>query len=134
MIDVSKLEGAALDAAVFAIEFPGAHQVRAPYYSSLRDLGGPIIERERIATACDLRGVWEAFVGGGNFGPDGQLEAEFYHPEAEGPTLLIAAMRAFGASRATAEKENFPGLNEATVGPVNVDQLTATLGGKGKAL
>lgn len=48
--------------------------------------GGPIIERERIVVSPDHENVWEA----------DHCEAKHWH---YGPTFLIAAMRAFVASK-----------------------------------
>jgi len=48
--------------------------------------GGPIIERERVSVAERESGEWVALIRG-------------WHEDVEGPTHLIAAMRAFVASR-----------------------------------
>ena len=52
-------------------------------------IGGPIIERERITVRSDFstvaRGEWAAFTDSGGY--------------SEGPTVLIAAMRAYVASK-----------------------------------
>ena len=56
--------------------------------------GGPIIEREGISLACrpkDARGLWCAVLGPNRF-----LSPDF---ECYGPTLLIAAMRCYVASK-----------------------------------
>jgi len=99
---VAELEGALLDAAVAMAEgfnnrrdhfiatlvFDNEVRVvdnRAPY-STKWALGGPIIERERIELAPVTKGRWVASASGTDFN-----EA--------GPTPLIAAMRAYVASK-----------------------------------
>lgn len=129
-MDVSKLEGAELDAAVALAEgrlvvkdepgwpkgdyerlreeFGGRHVVR--WYANDGELGGweplenqgspstewerggPIIERERIDVSYNGGGSWDAAIN--VYGQDGW--ALKWH---EGPTPLIAAMRAFVASK-----------------------------------
>jgi hypothetical protein len=80
-----ELTGAALDWAVAKCEGVEiiVRQENWDWYSSSWEQGGPIIERERIATAWHLT-RWVAW--------RGVIE----HP---GPTPLIAAMRCYVASR-----------------------------------
>lgn len=65
--------------------------------------GGPIIERERIAIVCcriyhqkNDGEYWDAYYDGRYNGPDGQVNGK--GDVSEGPTPLIAAMRAYVAS------------------------------------
>lgn len=103
----SELEGDPLDAAVALAE---GHPLGGGY-STFWHHGGPIIERERIATApigpADGRAAgisWCAWVESKN---DAELERENGYFErnvdskapGRGPTPLIAAMRAFVASK-----------------------------------
>lgn len=61
--------------------------------------GGPIKEREKIGTRWNGR-YWEAEVGEFAFDEDGAIAATGKLPvEADGDTELIAAMRAYVASR-----------------------------------
>lgn len=68
--------------------------------------GGPIIERERIATMV-LSGQWRAYfvetnsLGNSNDPDYWLIEVTAEGAHASGPTLLIAAMRAFVASKGT---------------------------------
>lgn len=93
---VSDLEGAELDLWVAnAASMKGADCGPSRFNPSGRwEHGGPIIERERIATWPDGDG-WTASGPNAIFGYDG--------PEGKamnsGPTLLIAAMRCFVASK-----------------------------------
>jgi hypothetical protein len=116
--EVATLEGALLDAAVFMAENNGplsmqpcvrepvdegggwivdrrgsrhaevravnAYGVAAPCYSDEWEQGGPIIERERVELVCLWPDLWSA-------NPRGL--------EQHGPTPLVAAMRAFVASK-----------------------------------
>lgn len=66
--------------------------------------GGPIVERERIAIVCNRpyshtneSAYWDAYYDGRYSGPDGQVNCK--GDISEGPTPLIAAMRAFVASK-----------------------------------
>lgn len=106
-IKTSELTGPALDWAVAKCEglelngpyacFDGAWCIRepdgsdgdvCPEYSTDWSQGGPIIEREKICTTwMDNFGGWHAQIGD---------EAEF---NAYGPTILIAAMRCYLASK-----------------------------------
>ena len=105
-MDVSKLEGAELDLAVLLAEghakariVDGKTGYNFPFVIWLRPStswtdGGPIIERERIELfsprSAPDHNRWEARIH-----PDGDLVRV-----AAGPTALIAAMRAFVASKA----------------------------------
>lgn len=69
--------------------------------------GGPIIDRERIALVCtrprhdtNAGERWNAIVNGDYVGSDGQVESRNpgTNNDGEGPTPLIAAMRALVAS------------------------------------
>lgn len=105
---ISELTGAELDVAVglalgLDVEIDGSRCIRnLPYdpicgagdfvgYSPSTDWsqGGPIIERERIEVIpWATEGMWSAFI---NTGPDREIF--------DGPTPLVAAMRAFVASK-----------------------------------
>ncbi len=108
-VDVSTLEGVALDAAVARLEgwapvdadkartvlmtswFNGERYELLGYLDFSKDwaLGGPIIERERIEVSPRTSGApWKAI----------HFDSTAV---AHGPTPLIAAMRAFVASRAS---------------------------------
>ena len=95
----AELEGALLDAAVAKAE--GADWSWTSPYSTSWEQGGPIIEREGITVMCNTSSLgrpywlWEAHVQAEFDG--GTLEHSI--AEAEGPTPLIAAMRAYIASR-----------------------------------
>lgn len=121
---VSELKGALLDAAVAMAE--GRKPEIVPYrvngglgITFVRDEpvctvgvehfepstrwghGGPIIEQERLEILSSLPGIWEA-------GPPGSLEpsgasVSFCGRGQRGSTPLIAAMRAFVASKLGAE-------------------------------
>lgn len=77
--------------------------------------GGPIIERERIATwlydqghAGDAGAQWRAMVGGVHGWDDGSIvagEQPYGRLDTAGPTLLVAAMRAYVASKLGEEVE-----------------------------
>lgn len=88
----SELTGPALDWAVAKCEggdlinFDHQYAARCYRYSTDWSQGGPIIEREKIGTHC--YGRWSAC--GANM-PSSKA--------CEGPTLLIAAMRCFVASK-----------------------------------
>lgn len=76
--------------------------LRTPYSTDWR-FGGPIIERYKIALAWD-GAAWDAWVGGLLVAIDGMTgEAHGY-----GPTALIAAMRAYVASKFGAEVDDIP--------------------------
>jgi hypothetical protein len=96
---VSELEGALLDAAVALTErrlLPFFVRDRLWSPSTVWEDGGPIIECEGIALMRDLDeapGQWAAYIGGIN-------TLGWF-----GPTPLIAAMRAYVASRLGDEVE-----------------------------
>ena len=56
--------------------------------------GGPIVEREKIATDAEMGDVWRARM---EYTNDDSLRPQW--SEEDGPTPLIAAMRCFVASR-----------------------------------
>jgi hypothetical protein len=59
--------------------------------------GGPILEHERVSVVSN-GASWDAYVDAGYTGPDGQLDSK--SPIIwEAPTYLIAAMRAYVASK-----------------------------------
>jgi uncharacterized protein DUF2591 len=108
---VSELEGALLDAAVgFAELGVWGHdergRVMAPPYSTSPALAVPIIERERITLVASTGqdGVdpleWSASVG-----PYSHYIDELLPLSSRGPTPLIAAMRAYVASKLGEEVE-----------------------------
>lgn len=81
--------------------------------SDWRD-GGPIIERERIALVCvrprndsNDGQYWDAYFDAGYTGPDGQVDSRDNRATQpmEGPTPLIAAMRALVAAKLGEEVE-----------------------------
>lgn len=118
---VSELEGALLDAAVAKAagwaDFADAGPYQGWWYrgegrsmigkidfepSSDWAAGGPIIERERMFVAPEMirgtyYGNWRAIVHG--------FEDQGEYAEEKGPTPLIAAMRAYVASRLGEEVE-----------------------------
>lgn len=70
-------------------------------YSTRWELAGPIIDRERIATAF-LFGEWHGFTssdGGPYDCASSLIEATDSDAQGAGPTLLVAAMRAYVASK-----------------------------------
>jgi len=110
----SELTGAALDWAVakceevkigqpegrtFAFEWSLMHDAGDMNYSTDWAQAGPIIEREGIEISYDEDGGWGAFIERTN-------KDHLYH----GPTPLIAAMRAFVASKLGDEVEIPEGL------------------------
>lgn len=95
----AELSGALLDAAVAKALgwslYDTTREERGFAPSTDWKEGGPIIEREQIATLYSQWGFqmnpgWEAFVG--ELGPE-RLDSNF--ADGEGPTPLIAAMRAY---------------------------------------
>lgn len=111
---VSELDGALLDAAVAkAVGIPlvlrgGAivtdsydehHLAPAQPYSRLWALGGPIIERERITVQAAQAGDWRAFLGDGTTNAGTGRRASAPMIQERGDTPLIAAMRAYVASK-----------------------------------
>lgn len=111
---VSELEGALLDAAVakangdwpfLMLRWPQLPWLlRSRPYSSEWEYGGPIMERKGIWLSCDDAGEWVAsFFPHSESGPvDGPPDVKRIF---EGPTPLIAAMRAFVASKFGEEVE-----------------------------
>jgi len=125
---VSELEGALLDAAVanaqgwewhVTADRSTCYAAGGPFVcgdayrpSTNADDGFEIIERERIGTSCDKSAgpsdpaddgsgfFWTAEVGPGAFNDDGETRTSAF-----GPTLLIAAMRAYVASKFGEEVE-----------------------------
>lgn len=109
---IADLEGAQLDAAVAKaegvtlIERPKPQREMTPVWSSAGTFadtytpstswgqGGPLIERERIMLTSYIDGDWEALA----IGPD-RLVERMESGRMRGPTPLIAAMRAFVASK-----------------------------------
>lgn len=113
---VAELDGPLLDAAVAKAEGWTAHEVAAMLSDRAQErddiryiaastswgLGGPIIERERIATLM-LNDQWCAWMPGTDH-PDYIPSYWLFSKTAgsadgRGPTLLIAAMRAYVASK-----------------------------------
>lgn len=99
-------------------------------------IGGPIIERERIAIVfarvrydTDAGGEWDAYVGADYSGPDGQVMSK--HDTVHGPTMLITAMRAYVASKfgevlpdeATSAPAPGLGAEQMTVGHMQAGNL-----------
>jgi len=108
MKKVSELQGAELDYAVaLAVGYSKSDADRfsvrdargISYYMPSEDwsTGGPIIEREQLAIIPVMGGTWSAEYAHQTGGDDWQEYS------VDGPTLLIAAMRAFVASRFGAE-------------------------------
>ena len=97
--DVSTLEGALLDAAVAMAEGqptddinPGTPRIPLSY-STNWEYGGPIIDREWISTVYEEKPGWSGWTAS-------LLELDDLRPViATGPTPLIAAMRAYVASK-----------------------------------
>lgn len=84
-------------------KFPPIGKVGANYfvqrYSSDWGVGGPLIEREQLALIPVIGGTWSAEYSVPTGGDDYDVHSAF------GPTLLIAAMRAFVASKLGDEVE-----------------------------
>lgn len=104
---VSELDGALLDAAVARLEGYAAHLEPIEHWFSQMGrpsqewkAGGPIIERERIDIIHVGGKIWGARIQSRDAyeGPDPS-------PRASGPTPLIAAMRAYVASKFGEEME-----------------------------
>lgn len=93
---------------VRTILFDGGGHSRGPFFPSTQwHDGGPIIERKKIAV------VWagkhfDAYVNADYGGPDGQVDCA-PHDIAEGPTYLVAGMRAHVASVYGEEVSQPPG-------------------------
>ena len=108
---VAELEGALLDAAVHMARtgtmpmfvnctFDGGQpQSSCPRYSTEWQVGGPIIERERIVLNSYIN-RWEAFA----LASDRVVE-RLSNGGSSGPTPLIAAMRAYVTSKFGEEVE-----------------------------
>ena len=98
-IKTSELTGAALDWAVAKCEgiqdseFVRTHMDAWPYSTDWAQ-GGPIIEREKIGSLHEARGVWSAST-------EWNDPAKVFY----GKTKLIAAMRCYVASKLGAEVE-----------------------------
>jgi hypothetical protein len=92
MKTINELEGAELDAAVSKADGCGEGVVIP--YSTEWEWGGPLIEREHIKLAPFSETYWEAVVY--DFKTDVEKSGRW---PGRGPTPLIAAMRAFVASR-----------------------------------
>jgi hypothetical protein len=92
----AELEGALLDAAVEKIEaarfgMKVGPDHRCDQWHRNWAVSGPIIERERISTFQNTHGPWNGLM------PQAHEDDDTF--SAEGPTPLIAAMRAYVASR-----------------------------------
>ena len=94
-VKTNELIGLALDHAVNQIE-ECCDDPMTPMFSTSWVQGGPIIEREEIFLAKSLRGVWTALM----YTPQHEVAAF-----EDGPTPLIAAMRAFVTSKLGDEVE-----------------------------
>lgn len=78
----------------------GGFSENVPRFSTDWAAGGPIIEREQIVVMADGRG-WLAFID-----PDFDMrDGGTFKPLALGPTYLIAAMRAYVASKRPSQQE-----------------------------
>ena len=106
-IKTSELTGAALDWAVAKCEglepgivivggavIVGSNGLQVPAYSTDWSQGGPIIEREKIGSLHEARGVWSAST-------KWEDPAKVFY----GKTKLIAAMRCYVASKLGEEVE-----------------------------
>lgn len=99
-VKTSDLIGMQLDWAVAVAAQGNPYQTDIFAPSSDWMFGGPIIERERIALV-NSGGEWDAYVRGGYTHDEGVTGAA----ESSGPTPLIAAMRAYVASKLGDEVE-----------------------------
>lgn len=120
MMDVNTLEGAQLDEAVFRADgliftrnaiikmavfgkgkpvFSVSNNI--PPYSTSWEHGGPLIDRERISVQASQAGDWRAFLGDGTTNAGTGRSAREPLIQARGNTALVAAMRAFVASKGT---------------------------------
>ena len=84
-VKTSELTGAALNWSVAICEGYKTGMKGIVEYSTIWDIGGPIIEREKLELRCNFSGEWAAQVG---------LDIFCF-----GPTPLIAAMRCYVASK-----------------------------------
>lgn len=98
---VAELEGGLLDAAVaLALTDADGTPGLLAQYSRFWEDGGPIIDRERIGTSFEAAtGLWHA-----EFEHSARADGQ-QRTFASGPTLLIAALRAFVASKLGEEVE-----------------------------
>ena len=96
----SELTGAALNRAVHtALQYEAIHEgCTAPPYSTDWAFGGPIIEREKIATSPLPANSWRAYAPMGTRVLNGREIFSWEH-KGNGPTPLIAAMRCFVSSK-----------------------------------
>lgn len=117
---MNKAGTAELDAAVSRLEGwaprlePVEHWLRDCSYCRDWSMAGPIIEREAICIAKLTATEWHAFHPNGAAGREGYHSMNGKHPgyldccavhaDGAGPTPLIAAMRAFVASKALAPR------------------------------
>lgn len=106
-IKTSELRGPALDWAVEMVECEGAMYSRRECrpFSTDWAQGGPIIERERIQLRdhIDLRLHWTASLHVMNSNWAGKMVSSTVFED--GPTLLVAAMRCYVASKLGDEVE-----------------------------
>lgn len=97
---VAELEGMWLDMLVARAEGRATEHwgvvPRDAWYCTRWEIAGPIIERERIVTFPDGCGEWTAFV---QKNPTCGYVDTTACDEMRGPTLLIAAMRSYVASK-----------------------------------
>jgi len=105
-VKTSELSGAQLDWAVTQIEHPEYSECVTVEYSSEWDYGGPIIEREGIQIQKHRSG-WVALP------EDAQFSEEEYQ---EGPTILIAAMRCYVASKLGEEVDMVSNIEAHEIG------------------
>jgi hypothetical protein len=102
----SELSGAALDWAVHQIDKPLWWHGKTYQPSTDWSQGGPIIERERLDVHCVNTGLWSAKWWANNSGMVKNPAQRFKHNiQTDGPTLLIAAMRCYVASKLGNEVE-----------------------------
>lgn len=108
-VKTADLIGPALDWAVAKCEFEGCEDwdgtldgvdcvsdLQGVAYAPSKNWsqGGPIVEREKIATDAEMGDVWRARM---EYTNDDSLRPQW--SEEDGPTFLVAAMRCFVASR-----------------------------------
>jgi len=95
---VAELDGTHLDYWVLYATMPAGVKVcgMPMPYSTSWEHGGPIIERERIVTFPDGQGGWASFV---QENPRCGYVDTTACDEMRGPTYLVAAMRAYVASK-----------------------------------
>jgi hypothetical protein len=104
-----ELTGALLNAAVLKALPPDPRWVQAwvgtPHFSTEWAIAGPIIERERITVQAAQDGDWRAFLGDGTTNAGTVRSAREPMVQTRGPTPLVAAMRAYVASKLGDEVE-----------------------------